>query len=124
MSILLALAIQAAADPVISSQDEIVVIAQKQKYWRGYLKYKKDVATCKTTRSTGDKAIDKIGCDAMIACFPKHRGDLTALAEQYKKKSEFNAAAKPIYAEMGKCVVSNRDQGISELADQRLGIAQ
>ena len=121
---MLALAMQFATDAKTAPSDEILVIAQKQKYWRGYLKYKQDIPSCKTKRSTGDKAIDQIGCDAMIACFPKHRDALSRLVQQYKKQSAFNEAAKPIYAEMGKCVVSNRDQGISELADKRLGIAQ
>ena len=124
MSLLFALAIQIASDPVTARQDEIVVIGQKQKNWRGNLKHKKGVPFCKTTRSTGDKEIDKIGCDAMIICFPIHGSGLMKLAKQYKKKSEFNAAAKPIYAEMGNCVFKNRDQGISELADKRLGIVQ
>ncbi|WP_397580061.1 hypothetical protein [Sphingorhabdus sp.] len=124
MSLLLALAMQIASDPVTARQDEIVVIGQKQKNWRGNLKHKKGVPFCKTTRSTGDKEIDKIGCDAMIICFPIHGSSLMKLAKQYKKKSEFNAAAKPIYAEMGNCVFKNRDQGISELADKRLGIVQ
>lgn len=124
MSLLLALAMQIASDPVTARQDEIVVIGQKQKNWRGNLKHKKGVPFCKTTRSTGDKEIDKIGCDAMIICFPIHGSSLMKLAKQYKKKSEFNAAAKPIYAEMGNCVFKNRDQGISELADKRLGMVQ
>jgi hypothetical protein len=124
MSLLFALAMQIASDPVTARQDEIVVIGQKQKNWRGNLKHKKGVPFCKTTRSTGDKEIDKIGCDAMIICFPIHGSSLMKLAKQYKKKSEFNAAAKPIYAEMGNCVFKNRDQGISELADKRLGIVQ
>jgi hypothetical protein len=115
---------QIASDPVTARQDEIVVIGQKQKNWRGNLKHKKGVPFCKTTRSTGDKEIDKIGCDAMIICFPIHGSSLMKLAKQYKKKSEFNAAAKPIYAEMGNCVFKNRDQGISELADKRLGMVQ
>ena len=124
MSLLLALAMQVAASPVTKLQDEIVVIGQKQKYWRGYLKYKKDIPSCKTTPSTGDKAIDQIGCDAMIACFPEHRSALGSLAKQYKKQSTYDAAAKPIYAEMGECFLSKRDRGISELADKMLGIAQ
>jgi hypothetical protein len=124
MSLLLALAMQIASDPVTARQDEIVVIGQKQRNWRGNLKHKKGVPFCKTTRSTGDKEIDKIGCDAMIICFPIHSSSLMKLAKQYKKKSEFIAAAKPIYADMGNCVFKNRNQGISELADKRLGIMQ
>ena len=124
MSLVLALAMQIASDPVTARQDEIVVIGKKQKSWRGTLKHKKGVPLCKPTRSPGDKEIDKIGCDAMIICFPIHGSSLMKLAKQYKKKSEFNAAAKPIYAEMGNCVFKNRDQGISELADKRLGIVQ
>ncbi len=124
MSLLLALAMQVGTEPNISPGDEIVVIGQKQKFWRGYLKYKKDIPSCKTTRTTGDKAIDQIGCDAMIACFPEHRSALATLAEQHKKQSNFDVAAKPIYAEMGECLVSKRDRGISELADKRLRIAQ
>ena len=124
MSILLALGMQFATDPKTAPSDEILVIGQKQKYWRGYLKYKKDIPSCKTTRSTGDKAIDQIGCDAMMACFPEHRSALASLAEQHKKQSNFDAAAKPIYAEMGECLVGKRDRGISELADKKLGIAR
>ena len=124
MSLLLALAMQVGTEPNISPGDEIVVIGQKQKFWRGYLKYKKDIPSCKTTRTTGDKAIDQIGCDAMIACLPEHRSALATLAEQRKKQSKFDVAAKPIFGEMGECLVSKRDRGISELADKRLRIAQ
>lgn len=124
MSLLLALAMQIASDPVTARQDEIVVIGQRQKYWRGNMKYKRGVPFCKTARNTGDPEIDKIGCDAMISCFPMLGSGLMKLAKQYRKKSEFNAAAKPMYAEMGNCVLKNRDQGVSDLADKRLGIVQ
>ncbi len=124
MSLLLALALQVALDANPAPQDGIVVIAEKQKNWRGRLKYKKDVPLCKTTRSTGDKEIDKIGCDAMITCFPKHQSSLHALANETNNKSEADVKAKAIYAEISDCVISNRDQGISELADLRAGNGQ
>lgn len=125
MSLLLAFALQAAvAVPVSATEQKILVIAQKLKNWRGEWKQKKGVNVCKTRKSTGDKQIDLVGCEALLACASKFGPDLQRIAESTKNKKEFSERSKPIYDEMGKCVFSEREKGIAALADKRAGVGE
>lgn len=71
----LLLAVQIAAPPAADppSEDEVVVAAQRLKRFRAITK--KDRKTgdtiCVIRRESGDPALDRGICDAMLACAPK-----------------------------------------------------
>ncbi|WP_086607005.1 hypothetical protein [Erythrobacter donghaensis] len=100
---------------------EIEVIANKLRTWRGDWKLSKGNVTCKTKRSTGDKAIDAIGCDAMVQCIAPIAPQFVALGESKLPKDEMNRRADALLkdAGIGECVVSRREAGIAALAAAR-----
>lgn len=48
--------------------EEIIVVGRRLDAWRGQLAYERNRPRCRTTVSTGDRRIDRIGCDAMTNC--------------------------------------------------------
>ncbi len=112
-------AAQPVAEPPVDH--EIEVIANKLRTWRGDWKLSKGNVTCKTKRSTGDKAIDAIGCDAMVQCIAPIAPQFVALGESKLPKDEMNRRADALLkdAGIGECVVSRREAGIAALAAAR-----
>lgn len=47
---------------------EIVVIGRRLDGWRGEVAFERKKPSCRTVNSTGDRRIDRIGCDAMVHC--------------------------------------------------------
>jgi hypothetical protein len=119
MSMLLALALQPVIAEPAAKQQEIVVIGQKLKTWRGVIKTRKGIPTCKTRKSSGDKAIDAIGCDAMMACWLPQQDNLSNLKMTSLNKAEFDSLSKPIFEKIGTCLVEKREDGIAALASRR-----
>jgi hypothetical protein len=95
----------AAAEPAADSvseppvENEITVIANKLRDWRGSWKLRKGAITCKTKRSTRDKAID----DADLPLKELKRRVNTLLED----------------ARIGDCVRDTREAGISALIAER-----
>jgi len=120
--LILSLAI-AVAEPVAEPavENEITVIGNKLRAWQGRWKLRKGAITCKTTRSTGDKAIDAIGCDAMVQCIQPIAPQWTALNEAKLPKDEANRRANALLQEarVGDCVFVQREAGIAALAAVR-----
>ncbi|MGQ3099989.1 MAG: hypothetical protein ACT6Q5_00970 [Sphingopyxis solisilvae] len=70
-------------------EDDIVVIARKMTEWRGSVKWNGDMVTCKTTKSTKNAMVDKLGCDAMIFCTtPDVRAEVDSLKDRKISKAE------------------------------------
>lgn len=112
----------AAAEPVAQppADNEIEVIGNRLREWRGKWKTRKGVVSCKTTRSTGNKAIDAIGCDAMVQCIAPVAQQWAALDAKLPK-DEINRRANAMLEEarIGDCVSAKREAGIAELAADR-----
>jgi len=49
-------------------EQEIVIIAQRLRNWRARYAVRGSETTCATTRSTGDREIDAIGCISFETC--------------------------------------------------------
>lgn len=101
--------------------DEIVVIGERLKAWRGKFGTKKGVASCRTTKSTGDKEIDAIGCSALSACIAPHVAQMQAIADMKLPKAERNRRLTDAMQPVGACVVEKRSDAIAELAARRAG---
>ncbi|MCX9147557.1 hypothetical protein [Erythrobacter sp. WG] len=120
---LLAALALAAAQPVAEApaDNEITVVANRLRNWRGTWRMNKGAATCKTKRSTGDKAIDGIGCDAMIQCMvplaPRFSTIENAKLPKAEKEQRINAllAAEKVYD----CLFAKREAGIAALVAER-----
>jgi hypothetical protein len=123
MGVLLVLLALAAAQPVAEPavDNEITVIANKLRAWQGSWKLRKGAIICKTTRSTGDRLIDAIGCDAMVQCIQPLAPQWSALNEAKLPKDEANRRADALQkeAKVGECVFARREAGIAALAAAR-----
>ncbi len=122
---LFALALMAQS-PAPTDPDDIVVIARKLGRWSGSWEPNNGNPTCQTNVSTGDAAIDKIGCDAMLFCVPRFQLRMDAAVEnarvQGKLKTRRDAVRMsrlPVYREFSACVAEQRKAGIRELAQRR-----
>ncbi len=116
------LAPAAAPPPPDTAEQQIVVIGEKLKGWRGAAKKRDGKWVCETKRSTGDLAIDRIGCDAMISCFGGLEAEWLAIGGEPDKKLR-KARLGAFYKEkMTPCVFERRSDGIAELAAQRAGL--
>lgn len=91
----------AAAQPVAEPpvDNEITVIANKLRAWRGKWRMRDGAVTCKTTRSTGDRAIDDLGCAAMVTC-------ITPLASQWQEVERADLSRKEMNARLNKLLES------------------
>ena len=112
-------AAQPAAEPPVET--EITVIANKLRDWRGRWKLRKGAIACKTTRSTGDKVIDAIGCDAMVACIGPLAPRFTEIEAAKASKEELSRRANALLADAGAydCMFAKRNAGIAALAAAR-----
>ena len=119
LALVLAAAPVATTAPAPEVEQEIVVLGEKLKYWRGNWKSRKGKFSCKTTKSTGDKAIDKIGCDALQHCAAPRVGEIEAIYAAKHDKATREKLLAPINKAVGECLVETRNDGIAELAGMR-----
>ena len=94
--ILLALALAQADAPPPPTED-VVVIGERLKRWRGRIVTTPLGTSCRTVKSTGDREIDAIGCTAMERCWPETLPRLKAahakgVAPADRKRLEAEAA--------------------------------
>ena len=99
---------------------DVVVIGEKLKTWRASWRSRGGKTTCVTTRSSGDIAIDAIGCAALTGCADQYTPRVVALAQDKtltpKARKEAGLA---LNTSLGKCMAARRDTLIVELADKR-----
>lgn len=103
------------------AENEITVIANKLRDWRGSWRLRKGAVTCKTKGSTGDKAIDAIGCDAMVACITPLAPRFAEIEAMKASKEELSRRANALMTEAGVygCLFANREAGIAALVEAR-----
>lgn len=97
-------------------EQEIVVIGQRlDDGWRGRVRGSSKNAKCTTITSTGDRRIDKIGCDAMSYCVKSVRADFPSPA---------TADSSSYWSRMTECVRRERDTRIRNYLEHRSPKAQ
>lgn len=118
LSVALVGAQPAAEAPV---DNEITVIANKLRDWRGRWRLDKGAVACKTTRSTGDKAIDAVGCEAMVACIGPLAPRFAELEALRLGKDELARRANALLAEarVNDCMSARHEAGVAALAAAR-----
>lgn len=120
--ILAVLLLQAAAPAALApaAEQEIVVIGRKlEKDWRGSLKKTKGRLVCRTLKSTGDKAIDAIGCGAMLTCTHKIEPQMDALATGRLEPAERRRRMDAVVQTTVPCITDYRASAIARLAAAR-----
>ncbi|MFA9201742.1 MAG: hypothetical protein ACEQR8_11290 [Cypionkella sp.] len=117
----LALAAAPAAGPAPAVAEEIVVIGERLKEWRGKWRTRSGAATCATTRSTGDREIDALGCAALVACVTPLIPRMQAIAELKLSKPERNRRMDAAAQDIGPCLAERRGDAIAALAARRAG---
>lgn len=112
-------AAQPAAEPPVDT--EITVIANKLRDWRGNWRLRKGAVSCKTTRSTGDKAVDALGCDAMVACIAPIAPQIDAIDVKKVGKEAAQQQVNGLFeaARVSDCLTARREAGIAALAAAR-----
>jgi hypothetical protein len=108
-----------ATEELSEVQDEIVVIGERLNRWRGKTVNKNGIRTCKTLKSTKDRDIDAIGCNAMLTCIMSLEAEATSLAAGAKSKEEAATLLRPYYSKLGVCVRAERSRQIAALAKSR-----
>jgi hypothetical protein len=123
MSLLVLTLALVAAEPVAEPavENEILVIGNKLRGWRSSLRLRNGAVKCKTQRSTGDKAIDSIGCNAVIRCMTPFAREWQAIDDakisQEEKSLQLTELIKT--SAFNECVVQNRNEQIAILAAKR-----
>lgn len=125
MITVLALAAAQAADaPAIQAappEDEIVVIGQRLKAWRATWRRQGEGLVCMTRRSTGDAAIDAIGCDAMVQCLSPLVPQIDAIGQTKEPRKQQAKKMNALIEQQIPCLEAARTAGIARLAQQRRG---
>ena len=114
----------ASAVPAVQDEalgKEIVVIGNKLGTWRGPWRTKKGVVGCKTRKSSGDREVDAIGCESLIACVTPQVPTIQAIADSDFPKAEKNRRMTEAAQAVGPCLASAREAGIRALAQRRTG---
>lgn len=120
MSVLLALALAQSA--VVPADSEITVMARRLKDWRGNFKLRKGAVTCKTSRSTGDREIDAVGCATMIACYSPLVQEIQAAQAGTGPAKARSERVTAIFNSAVPCLEQEHAKRLAALADQRAGI--
>lgn len=125
MNLLVASLALAAAQPVAEPPvvDEIVVMGNKLRDWRGSWRVRDGAVKCKTKRSTGDREIDAIGCDAMVTCMTPLVPQWQAIEDAKLPKAELERQLNGLLqsAKVTDCFTAARQQSIAALVSARRG---
>ena len=123
MSLLLAPLAAAAAEPAAEPAvaNEIEVIGRRLHDWRGRWRLVGEEVTCRTMRSTGDAAIDAVGCAALTACIAPLVPELAALEASGLPRKEASRRLDALLRDkrVYDCVFAQRETGIAALAAER-----
>lgn len=123
MSLLFATLLLATAQPEAEppAGDEIVVMGNKLRDWRGTWRVRDGIVKCKTKRSTGDREIDAIGCGAMVTCMTPLVPQWQAIEDAKLPKAELERQLNDLLksAKVTDCFSAARAQSIAALVAAR-----
>jgi hypothetical protein len=121
VTILLALAFFGQAEPASETVDnnEIVVVGKKLDRWRGEFSLRGEKFKCKTKRSSGDKQIDPLGCQAIKLCIVPLQSRLTESDNKALGTARQKELKKEIFDDLGACVKETRAKLVADLVAQK-----
>lgn len=109
--ILSLLLLQAALDPT-------TVAARLDTGFRGRVQG----AGCKVSRSTGNAAIDRIGCRAVEVCVPAFASRYQSAGDRQVRPGVKKVMRAALDAELADCIATERRTGITALLAAREGV--
>jgi hypothetical protein len=93
-----------------TDDSEIVVMARKSNRWRGSWTTVNGATTCRTEVSSGDVAIDAIGCTNLLVCGPPNGQEMADLvraaqaAGRIRTREDGRRAALPAIKKIERCM--------------------
>jgi len=119
LSLLLSASQAAASASPPTVEQEIIVIGERLRTWRARYSVRGSQMRCRTTRSTGDREIDAIGCAALETCVGQLRVRIEESDRRDLERSTRRSMKAAIRRDLGTCVTARRDELIADLADRR-----
>jgi len=103
----------------IEVKDEIVVLGTKMKQWKARVQSSRGKVTCITQISSGDPAVDAIGCSAMSTCIERSLPRLLASADKRRSSAERKALNAAVTEEIKTCTSAQHETLLAALAERR-----
>jgi hypothetical protein len=107
----------AGVDPKIAAQ--VPAIAAKLKGWQGQWGAAGNKLACRTIKTTGDAAIDMIGCAALVECVTPAFPALKTIADGKEAPDVKKRRIAAKLATLNPCLSQKRGLGIARLAVTR-----
>jgi hypothetical protein len=105
--------------------EDVVVIGERLKTWRGRIgDVSRNPIRCRTTKSTGDREIDRIGCETMTACFSQMRERIVAAGDRRQPKATRESLRASVERDLGTCFDEHHDALVADLAERRFQARQ
>jgi hypothetical protein len=98
---------------------DISVLEAKLGKWKGRWGYNDDKFVCETTQSSGDSAVDSVGCSALVTCLGPEGQRLNAIAQGAGDDKTRAEEIQAIARKSAPCVAEKRHAGLIALAQLR-----
>lgn len=98
---------------------DIATLEQKLAGWKGRWGYNDDKFVCETRTSTGDSAVDAVGCRALVTCLGPEGQRLNAIAQGAGTDKDRADEIQAIVSRSAPCVADKRHDGLVALAQLR-----
>jgi hypothetical protein len=98
---------------------EIVVIGKQMKTWKGGISKVGGRMICKTSKSSGDRALDAIRCGAMLSCVKPVEPRIDALMASAVPRAEKSRRFQAIMTGLIPCYESTEAAAVERLARER-----
>ena len=110
----------APASPTPEVAREITVIGKKLKTWKGGVSKVGGRMICKTSKSSGDKALDAIRCGAMLTCMKPLEPRIDALMASAATAAEKKRGFASMMTGMEQCAATYEAGAVARLAEDRV----
>ena len=109
-----------ATPPATDVGREIVVIAKQMRGWKGGVSKVNGRMVCRTSQSSGDKALDAIRCGAMLTCMKPLEPRIDALMASDRSRREKRDGFDAMVKSAEPCVTAYESDAVSRLAATRV----
>jgi hypothetical protein len=110
-----------AAPMVPAANPRGTVLADKLANWHGKWRIEKGLVVCHTRVSSGDPAVDAVGCRAYETCLRPHLSEITAIGNSSDGDEAKSRRMAAVFASAAPCTNQAKIEGIRQLAESRGG---
>lgn len=110
----------APASPAPEVAREITVIGKKLKGWKGGVSKVGGRMVCKTSKSSGDRALDAIRCGAMLSCLKPLEPRIDALMGSTRPAGEKRRGFQAMLTGIEPCLETYSADAVARLAQDRI----